>query len=190
MPAVFAGNWKQAKQQAASVERLEETADDLKKKIRLGLPRSLLLQVSRDDLLELTHKQDEIANVTKDLVGLIVSRQIEFPQEVHEPLLRGVTSSIKTVSLLKDASEEISHLVITGFGRHESRLMEEKLIAVGDSERQSDLDLADTRATLFTIEDRLNPLNAMFMYRCIEFVGRLADAAESSGNRMLQLIAR
>ena len=54
------------------IEALEHEADNLKKEIRLNMPKSLFMPVPREDLLELLLVQDKIANRTKDVSGVIM----------------------------------------------------------------------------------------------------------------------
>ena len=51
--AAVSGDWEKAQEVRNEIEALEQEADDLKKKIRLNLPKSLFMPVPREDLLEL-----------------------------------------------------------------------------------------------------------------------------------------
>ena len=51
--AAASGDWDKAAAVRAEIESLEHKADDLKKEIRLHLPKSLFMPVPREDLLEL-----------------------------------------------------------------------------------------------------------------------------------------
>jgi len=73
------GNWDKALAARDMIEKLEHEADDIKKKIRLQLPKSLFMPVPREDLLELLLVQDKIANRTKDVSGLVVGRKLQMP---------------------------------------------------------------------------------------------------------------
>ena len=82
--ASIAGDWDKAAAVRAEIENLEHAADDLKKEIRLHLPKSLFMPVPREDLLELLLVQDKIANRTKDVSGLIMGRKLQIPAPLAE----------------------------------------------------------------------------------------------------------
>jgi hypothetical protein len=46
------------------------------------------------------------------------------------------------------------------------------------------------RRQLFAIELELNPIDVMFLYKIIEWVGDLADLAERVGSRLELMLAR
>ena len=62
--AVVKEDWDKASKSRDKIVQLEHEADDLKKKIRLHLPKSLFMPVPRQDLLELLLVQDKMANRT------------------------------------------------------------------------------------------------------------------------------
>ena len=48
---------------------------------------------------------------------------------------------------------------------------------------------AGLRASLFEIEDSLDPVTAIFLYQVIELTGEIADMAERVGRRLELLLA-
>jgi len=67
------GDWDTAKKLHEEIARLENEADRLKFQIRSNLPKSLFMPVPRQDLLELVLVQDKIANITRDVSGIIIA---------------------------------------------------------------------------------------------------------------------
>ncbi len=71
---VFHEDWDKALLVNDKICRLEEEADVEKRELRIHLPRSLFLPVSRSDLLELIRVQDKIPNRIKDVAGIVTGR--------------------------------------------------------------------------------------------------------------------
>ena len=82
--AALAGNWQQASTHYDTICRFENLADEQKKQIRLHMPRSFFMAIPRNDLLLMVALQDEIANTVQDIAGLMLGRELQFPQEVAE----------------------------------------------------------------------------------------------------------
>ena len=188
--SVFAEDWAGANDNYEKIGGLEEKADKLKREIRINLPKSLFLPVSRSDLLELLHMQDRIPNRAKDIAGLILGRKMPIPQEVRSLLKEYVELSVSATSFALDALNELDDLIVHGFSGREIELIEKMLSNLGDVEHESDVKQIEVRSTLMAVEGRLNPIDVMFLYRIIDWIGDLADDSQTVGNRMLYLIAR
>lgn len=74
--AVLAGDWDAAASEQAKISQMEREADKLKRELRLNLPNSLFMPVSRRDLLEVLTMQDKIANKARSIAGLILGRKM------------------------------------------------------------------------------------------------------------------
>jgi uncharacterized protein len=188
--AVCEEDWDMARAIYDSIGKLEEQADEMKREIRINLPKSLFLPVSRSDLLELLHNQDRIPNRAKDIAGLILGRQMSMPEEIRTVMTEYVTVSVSATSFALKALEELDELVESGFSGREMDLIEKLVDSLSDVEHESDVKQIEVRSKLMSVERDLDPIDVMFMYRIIEWIGDLADDSQTVGNRMLYLIAR
>ena len=57
-------------------------------------------------------------------------------------------------------------------------------------EHAADIKEGELTRLLYSMEKNLDPVDVMFLYRLIEWIGDLADKSQTVGNRMLYLIAR
>ena len=187
--AVLREDWLAVGQYAARVAELENKADEIKKSIRMKLPRSLFLPVSRNNLLELLHVQDQIANAVQDVTGLIIGRRMCFPEGLHPLLLSYVQASKDAVRLAGVAMDELNDLLATGFSMQEIDFIENILERLHLAEHKSDELQVEVRQKLFSYEKDLDSVDVMFMYKIIDLIGDMADRAQTVGNRMMYLIA-
>jgi uncharacterized protein len=187
--AVYTSDWTDAEKCYWAVSDLEGDADDLKKRVRLNLPRSLFLPMSRNHLLEIVQVQDRIANGAKDIAGLMLGRKMQFPKEVNEELTQFVKASLDAVTLARKVMDELNDLVTTGFSGQEIELIEKMLEELDVAEHASDVLQVKLRRALFDHEADLNPVSVIFLYRIIDHIGDIADDAQMVGNRMMYLIA-
>lgn len=171
------------------ISALEGDADELKKEIRLNLPRSLFLPVSRNNLLEVLHVQDRIANAAKDIAGLMLGREMKLPAAIHQEFMDYVDVSVLTVTCARVAMDELNDLVTAGFSGREIEFIESKLDLLNNAESESDKHQIKVRQALFRLESELNPIDVMFLYKIIDLIGDLSDDAQTVGNRMMYLIA-
>lgn len=188
--AVLANDWDEARKQQAEISRLENKADDLKRALRLNMPKSLFMAVSRRDLLEVLTMQDKIANKAKDIAGLITGRQMSFPDDFGPLLKDFIERSIDASAQAQKAINELDELVETGFRGTEVQLVEAMIQKLDKIESDTDEIQVKIRAALFAIETHLNPVEVMFLYRIIDWIGDLGDLAQRVGSRLELMLAR
>ncbi|MGB2248602.1 MAG: TIGR00153 family protein [Alcanivorax sediminis] len=188
--AVIAGDWDKARTLRKQVAELENQADELKKEFRLNLPKSLFLPMPRTDLLELISVQDKVANKAKDISGLMLGREMSIPDPIADAMRSYVQGAIDTSAQAQKAINELDELIETGFSGREIRLVEELIEELDRLERANDEQQIAIRSTLFKLEKDLSPVDVIFLYKIIEWVGDLADRAQKVGGRLQMLVAR
>ena len=187
--ASIADDWDAATAARDEIEALEHQADDLKKEIRLNLPKSLFMPVPREDLLELLLVQDKIANRTKDVSGLVLGRKMRVPEPIAEEFLEFVDRNVDAAKQARKSVRELDELFTAGFRGAEVDLVTALLEELDRIETDTDDKQQALRASLYAIEDTLNPIDAVFMYQVIERTGEIADMAERVGRRLELLLS-
>lgn len=188
--ASMAGDWSKAEQIQQDMARLEQEADRLKKDVRLNLPKSLFLPVPRSDLLELLSVQDKVANRAEDIVGLMLGRQMQVPAALQPLMRQYVARTVDASAQALRAMNELDELLETGFAGREVKLVETLVEELGQIEQDTDHLQVEMRRGLFALEKELPPVDVMFLYQIIDWIGDVADRAQRVGNRLEQLLAR
>lgn len=188
--ATLAGDWEEAAKHRETVTHLEHEADELKTQLRLNLPNTMFLPVSRSDLLELISVQDKIANKARDITGIMLGRRMQVPQVLAQPMRDYLRTAVATVAQARKALEELEDLLESGFGRNVSDLMQNLIRELHELEHQADDQEIIIRRQLFDLESELPPVDVMFLYKIIDWIGDLADRAERVGSRLQILTAR
>lgn len=187
--AVIADDWDKATQMRATITDLEHEADDLKKEIRIHLPKSLFMPVPREDLLELLLVQDKMANRAKDISGLVLGRRLRIPAEVATEFLEFLKRNIDAARQARKSVRELDELFTSGFRGAEAALVESLIDELEAIETDTDDRQAALRASLYKVEKNLNPVDTIFMYQVIEMIGDIADMAERVGRRLELLLS-
>lgn len=188
--ACYENDWSTAAKTRRKISKYEQDADKLKRQLRLELPGGLFMPVDRTDVLELLSQQDKIANRAKDIAGRILGRKLEIPEILQETFLSYLKRSVDAIEKAADAINELDDLLETGFRGREVELVEKMINQLDAIEDDTDSMQIALRKDLLAIEDSMNPVNVMFLYQIIEWVGGLADLAESVGARLEIMLAR
>lgn len=188
--AVLEGDWDKASKQRKKIADLENEADTLKRELRLHLPNSYFMPVSRRDLLEILTMQDKIANQAKDIAGLITGRKMTFPKDIGEEMKKFLSRSIDAAKQAQKAINELDELLETGFKGSEVKLVQSMIKELDHIERDTDKIQVVVRDLLFKQEKDMPAVDVMFLYRVIDGVGNLGDLSQRVGSRLELLLAR
>ncbi|MDH3990512.1 MAG: TIGR00153 family protein [Gammaproteobacteria bacterium] len=187
--AAVAQDWDRASEARDRVIQLEHDADDLKKEIRLKLPKSLFMPVPREDLLELLLVQDKMANRAKDVSGIVFGRRMVIPSSISNEFLEFVQRNVDAAKQARKSVRELDELFTSGFRGAEVTLVEGLLEELDQIETDTDDRQAALRGSLFEVEKEYNPVDVMFLYQVIEMTGEIADMAERVGRRLELLLS-
>lgn len=186
--AVLSSNWQEATKIRDNILTLEMEADVIKRDLRLNLPTGLFLPVSRTELLELLRVQDKIANKAQDIAELIVSRKTVIPVEIEDILLPFVTRCLDAAKQACKAINELDELLETGFRGNEVKVVNEMIVTLDKIEHDCDTRLTEIRHKIFLIEHKIPPVEVMFLYKIMQWIGDLAENAQTVGSRLQILI--
>ena len=150
----------------------------------------MFLPVSRSDLLDLISVQDKIANKVRDITGIMLGRKMRVPNELADPMRDYMRTSVACVSQARQALEELKELLESGFGRNVSDVIQNMIRELHTLEHQADSQQIAIRRQLFELESQLPPVDVIFLYKIIEWVGEVSDRAERVGSRLQILTAR
>lgn len=188
--AVLKNDWQEAQTIREKIIELEKEADLIKRDLRLHLPTGLFLPVSRTDLLELLSAQDRIANKAEDIAGLIMNRKMTIPQKIEAKFMPFLQVCIEASKQACKAINELDELLETGFRGSEVKIVEEMIMTLDEIEQDSDEKLGRIREIIFDLEKDLSAIDVIFLYKLVQWIGKLADHAQTVGGRLQILIAR
>jgi uncharacterized protein len=188
--AVLEKDWTNASRVKEKIISLKKEANIIKRDLRLHLPTGLFLPVSRTDLLELLSAQDFIANKAKGIAKLIMSRQMVIPDILVPVFMPFLSRCLDASKQACKAINELDELLEAGFRGSEVKIVEEMILILYEIEHDSDERLADIRHRIFQVEKDLSAIEAIFLYKLVDWIDDLADAAQHVGNRLQILIAR
>lgn len=188
--AVLQQDWAAASTIKDKISSMEKEADLIKRDLRLHLPAGLFLPVSRTDLLELLSAQDRIANTAEDIAGLVLGRKMAIPEAFSNLIMPFLARCLDAAKQACKAINELDELLETGFRGSEVNIVEEMIVTLDEIEHDSDEKLAEIRRCIFTLENDLTAIDVIFLYKLVQWIGDLADHAQTVGGRLQILIAR
>lgn len=188
--AILEKDWKTANKLKDKIIKLEKEADLIKRDLRLNLPTGLFLPVSRTDLLMLLSEQDKIANKAQHIAELMTSRKMGIPEHLVPSFMPFLHRSLDASKQACKAINELDELLETGFRGNEVTIVEEMILTLDEIEHDSDERLSEVRHRIFELENQMSAIDVMFLYKLVQWIGELAEHAQTVGARLQILIAR
>ena len=188
--AVLKQDWNQAETIKEKIKFMEKEADIIKRDLRLHLPTGLFLPVARTDLLELLSAQDRIANTAENIANLILSRKLIIPESMASLFMPFLTRSLDAAKQACKAINELDDLLESGFRGSEVTIVEDMIVTLDEIEHDCDDKLAEIRHHIFELENTLPTIEIIFLYKLVQWIGDLADHAQTVGGRLQILISR
>lgn len=189
-PATFDGQWGEVENCYNRLSELEQQADQVKRKIRTNLPRGLFLPVARADLLDLLGRQDELANTARDIAGRILGRELQFPAQLRDDVIKLVDTTVATCSTAQQIVDRLDELINTAFKGPQARIVVDLIEEVEDLEHETDQMVVRIRRVFQAVEEQYPPVQVVFLYRILDLISELADDAEKVAHRVQLMLAK
>ena len=183
-------DWGRVEEIRKKISKFEKQADELKREIRLTLPKGLFMPIARGDLIELVNRQDKIANTAKDIAGRVLGRKLQIPSEISDDFITYLQRCLDAIQQAKKAINELDELLETGFKGREVDIVTKMISELEAIEDDTDSLQIKLRRNLLEIEQHHNPVDIMFLYQILEWVGSLADHSELIGTQLELILAR
>lgn len=172
------------------ISKVEHQADEIKNRIRQSLPGSIFLPVNREDLLAYLKVQDDIADSIEDVAVLLTMKTFHVPAELRDAIFAFVDKVIEVFHFCEEAEEEFERTVSSGFGDAERQKVLEFVQRAEHAEWEADTAQNAAARQLFALEAKLSPSDLFLLFKIFGEVGRVANHAEKTGDRLRQLLVK
>jgi predicted phosphate transport protein (TIGR00153 family) len=186
--AWFDENWDEIEILSKKMAQKENEADETKKNIREGLPKSLFYPVPRGDLMRILKNQDDIADTAEDFCIILTLRKTNLPSELKADFRKFVDKILDVCQIVLEATEELDVLMEASFTGPEAKKILKVADTAGQMEYEADKMSQSLVQKLLKMEQKLDPLTIIFCMKIFEALGELANYAENSGDNLRHLI--
>jgi predicted phosphate transport protein (TIGR00153 family) len=170
------------------VSKLENQADNIKRRIRGHLPIGTLMPVSKFQLFRYLREQDQVLDAVKDALNWISYRtEPGIPAELEKYVFLLVDAVIEPL-------EELS-LMVAGAKLYFETYSEKQRVAVKEiirkvraQEHAADVAEAEIKRRVLNMD--IDPVTVFHMVQLAEIIGSIADHAENAGDMMRAMLAR
>lgn len=187
--ALFLGQKEGVKNLAKEISIIEDQCDDIKKRMRANIAKSIFLPVEKRDLLQVLSNMDAIADSTEDLGVLLTMRWMELPENLKHQFLLFLKSSILVVEESTKVIFSLDRLLESGFSGPDADEIATRIDHIDHLEHECDKAQDQLGKKIFENEKEFSCAALIMWIKIIEEVGNMADCAEKMMNHIRLMIA-
>ncbi len=174
-------------QAVKATQEAELKADVIKSEIRDMLGSGVRLAVNKGAFLHMVARQDRIADYAQNVAEQLSFRPLYENEEARKHLLALAESIVNTVDKYEETVVELQNFALSGFAKREGAILQELIRDVNLLEHRADEAEVIAASHVFSEGDD-NPLAAMHMYRVLQRLDDVANAAEKAANAFLPVL--
>jgi uncharacterized protein len=172
------------------ISKTEHEADEIKNEIRMSLPGRIFLPVNREDLLAYLKVQDDIADSIEDVSVLLTLKPLRVPDALRTSIYAFVDKVLEVFHYCEEAEAEFERTVSSGFGEAERSKVLAAVQRAEHAEWEADNAQNAAAKMLFSLEDEMRPTDVFLLFKLFGELGKVANHAEKTGDRLRQLLVR
>ena len=182
-----ASQGKDASKHIEATISAELDADNIKTDLRNHIGTGVRIAIGRDTFLHMLSRQDRIADYAQNVAEQISFRELMVDDQARENLKNMAEAVHKTVEKYSEAVDQLNVLTQSGFAPMQMVVLSDLIMQVNILEHKAD-ECESTAAAYVFSEGDDNPLAAMHMYRILQRLDDVANAAEKAANAFLPMI--
>ncbi|MDA0648664.1 MAG: DUF47 family protein [archaeon] len=182
-----ASQGKDASKHIEATISAELDADNIKTDLRNHIRTGVRIAIGRDTFLHMLSRQDRIADYAQNVAEQISFRELMVDDQARDNLKIMAEAVHKTVEKYSEAVDQLNVLTQSGFAPMQMAVLNDLIMEVNILEHKAD-ECESTAATYVFSEGDDKPLAAMHMYRILQRLDDVANAAEMAANAFLPML--
>jgi predicted phosphate transport protein (TIGR00153 family) len=182
-----ASKGKDASKYISKTISAELDADNIKTDLRNHIGTGVRIAIGRDTFLHMLSRQDRIADYAQNVAEQISFRELMDDDKARKNLKMMAESVHLTVQKYSETVDQLNILTQSGFAPKQKVALNDLILQVNLLEHEAD-ECESTAAAYVFSEGDDKPLAAMHMYRILQRLDDVANAAEKAANAFLPMI--
>ena len=182
-----ASQGKDASKHIEATISAELDADNIKTDLRNHIGTGVRIAIGRDTFLHMLSRQDRIADYAQNVAEQISFRELMVDDQARDNLKIMAEAVHKTVEKYSEAVDQLNVLTQSGFAPMQMAVLNDLILEVNILEHKAD-ECESTAAAYVFSEGDDKPLAAMHMYRILQRLDDVANAAEKAANAFLPML--
>src|SRR6056297_1834346 len=171
------------------VDLIEHDADDIKVDIRKAYAELKYSYFDKVDALFILHKQDGIIDKADDVIKMLMMNQIKnLDHLIIKDVIALAHTVVESVSKMTHAVSNLRVVAESSFSKREIAKERTDLESVEQTESRSDDEAIDLGKRIYSMKEKMNAVDVLFLQNIIINLAKIADRAERVAEKVRMLI--
>jgi len=176
-----------------ATQAIEETiaaeleADEVKSALRERVSGRVKMIIGKENFLHMLSRQDRIADYAQNVAEQLSFRELYDNEVARNQLIAMAEAVSVTVAVYEDTVLKLKELSLSGYTKTHKKELRDLIAEVNLKEHLADEVEMKAAGFVFS-EGEDNPLAAMHMYRVLQRLDDVANAAEKAANAFLPIV--
>ncbi len=190
MESFIDGRQSDVKTIGKQISDSEHQADLIKNQIREHLPKNIFMPVSREDLLKLLHRQDNIADCCEDVGILLSLRSTPVIDDIKEDVRDFYEHVVNTANESFLVTEKIKDLMESSFSGPSAEEVLTRIENVEEMEWRADKKKYHLLKKMFSFESKIDPVTITMFIKIFDVLSGVAHNSDNSLNALRLMISK
>ncbi|MDY6958037.1 MAG: TIGR00153 family protein [Halobacteriota archaeon] len=171
------------------ISDLEHDADQIKQGIRERLPTSVLIPLSRQDVLTFLRLQDSIPDAARDVAKSMTIREAyDIPPELKESIKELTKKTIEVIDEYERLVDEIGPILATSFRDRDVERALKLIPPVERLEHEIDIIGLEIGKKIFASEDQIGAVGIYHLNDVVKNISKISNAAARAADSLRTMI--
>lgn len=172
------------------IDKLEHDADRLKGRVNLIVTTSLMSSMRKEDILSLIQIQDSIADAAEDVIKFLDFKNFKPGEQDMATLDSILSTSRQALDHYDSLLLEFIRFQKANRAPRYKRSIPDEIKKIARCEKVVDELQHQFGKLIFNAEDRLSPVEIMFLSKLVTIMNRITDSLENGADRIKRMIAK
>jgi len=170
--------------------KCEHQADIIKNEIRDIMPKTFYLPVYRGDLLSYLKLQDDMADSVEDVAVILAIKKLVIPEELTEDVMQYVKLVLTVCDYIFQCTDELRDITEDDLGGPKTDAILNLVAKAERAEWESDKAEFLLAKKLFALEDEIKATDIFLWSKVFEELGKLANHADKTAERLRRMLSK
>lgn len=188
LDTLYEADWEKSALLQAQLNEIDSQASYLKQQVFLQLPTQIFEPLNDVALFGLLNEQHKVLTIVREMANTLLARKMKLSTEIAQNFVGFVYVCLKAMETAQQIVDQLENLVAKDKSNTDKMFIASCLVILDDLVRDAQQIHAEILGDIFTIEKKLCPIEAGFLYKIIDEAKKMMSNAQNVGYQLQLMV--